>query len=65
MSQFYDINICQAMISRPYNVYSMHEMAKIGIQTREKSQSLSAGMVLIAQNPILEMFEQHKGSADH
>ena len=34
--QFNEINNSQVMIFRLYAVYNKHEMAKIGIQTREK-----------------------------
>ena len=37
---FYEINICQVMIFRLYNVYNKHEMLKIVNQTGEKSQVL-------------------------
>ena len=37
--QFYEINVCQAMIFRLY-VWNKHEMIKIGNQTREKSKVL-------------------------
>ena len=36
--QFYEINICQAMIFRLYIDFNKHEMIKIGNQTKEKSQ---------------------------
>ena len=39
--QFYEVNICEIMIFRPYTIYNMHEMKKIGDQAREKSQVLS------------------------
>ena len=34
--QFYEIDICQFIISRLYTVYNKHEMLKIENQTREK-----------------------------
>ena len=39
--QFYEINICQVMIFRPYTAYNKHEMIKIFSQTREELQVLS------------------------
>ena len=40
--QFYEVNICQAMIIRLYTFFSKkHETIKIGNQTREKSQVIS------------------------
>ena len=39
--QFYEINFCQVMFFILYTVYNKHEMLKIGIQTREKSEVLS------------------------
>ena len=39
--QFYEINICEAMIFRLYAVYNKHEMVKIDNQIREKQQVLS------------------------
>ena len=38
--QFYKINIRQVIIFRLHTVYNKHEMIKIIIQTREKSQVL-------------------------
>ena len=43
--QYYEINICQAMIFRLHTVYKKHEMIKIDNQTREKSQVLSQMLV--------------------
>ena len=39
--QFYEINIGQVMIFRPYTVYNKHEMIEIFSQTGEKLQALS------------------------
>ena len=39
--KFFEINICQMMIFRLYNIYNKHEMIKIGNQNREKFQALS------------------------
>ena len=39
--QFYEKNIFQMLISRLYTIYNKHEIIKIYIQTREKSQVLS------------------------
>ena len=41
LKQFYEVNICQVMISWLYAIYNKHEMIKTGSQTREKSQVLS------------------------
>ena len=38
--QFYEINICQVMIFRPYIVHNKDEMIKNGNQTSEKMQVL-------------------------
>ena len=38
--QFYERNICRVMIFRIYTISNKHEMIKIGIETREKSQLL-------------------------
>ena len=39
--QFYEINVCQITIFRLYTAYNMHEMIKIGDQTRKEPQVLS------------------------
>ena len=39
--QFYEINICQAVIFRLYTVYNKNELIKISNETTEKLQALS------------------------
>ena len=39
--KFYEINICEVMISRIFTVYDKSEMIKIGKQIIEKLQVLS------------------------
>ena len=41
ITQFYEMNICQAMIFRLHTVYNKHEIVKIGSQIREKSKVIS------------------------